>query len=572
MLRKRGDPARSQGTTRRSFLVSIGGAILGSYFLPSLDSGAGAPVSTDVAEAARRVLSKPLKTKSGNTFSLLWHEETDQGIRVMYWRPETEEEVVEADRFYWDARNFNPKNPTGKRKINAPPRRGPEERALIQAVLDHLDDDAPRLAYADWLNNHGDSLGEFARVSIMSERMDPADPRKAALDDRWSELLERDAEKWFAPLAEIGLRPEIMGNFYPALWLLPYGLIENIEIDKPSVLLERFDHLFAAAPVLHRIQFEYSPLDTRVIAASPHMAQVTSIDLSSLDLTIDDFRALVASPYLVRLKELDFSYNKIGPDGTLALVASGHLGHLETLKLASCALGLEGVKTLVTTPKASRLICLVLSNNQIDEEGIRTISVSTYLRRLRSLDLSGNRLGTEGVRAMCDLPLLRSLQAVALASCDLQADSAAVLASLQLGELTSLNLDSNPLGNEGAKALSTSPHFGKLQSLSMEYCELQDKGLEALAASPNLGRLILWKLSHNEIGPQGVGALAESRFFTELRELDLRDNPIGAAGAKALGNSPHFKKLKKLSVSEQTVGKTGKRALLERFGDDVMSF
>jgi uncharacterized protein (TIGR02996 family) len=539
MLRKRANSPQPQGTTRRSFLISIGGAILGSYFLPSLRSGAGLPASIDAAEATRRVVFKPLKTKTGNTFSLLWNEETDQGIQVMYWRPETEEEITEAERFYWDARNFNPKNPTGKRKITAPPRRGPEEKALIQAVLDHLDDDAPRLAYADWLNSHGDSLGEFARVSIMSERMDPADPRKAALDDRWSELLERDAEKWFAPLAEIGLRTELMGNFYPALWLLPNGLIENVEIDKPSVLVQHADHLFAAAPLLHRIQFEYSPLDTRPIAASPHIAQVTCIELSSLDLTADDLQALVASPYLFRLKQLDFSYNKIGPEGALVLAASALLGRLETLKLASCALGLEGVKTLVTSPKASGLTCLVLRGNQIDEAGIRIMSASTYLRRLRSLDLSDNKLGTEGVRALCDLPFLRSLQTLGLASCDVQAESA--LASLQFGELTSLNLESNPLGKEGAKALAASPHLGKLQSLSMDSCELQDNGLQALAASPNLGRLAVWKLSRNEIGTQGVRALAAAPFFMELTELDLSYNPIGPAGAKALANSPGFK-------------------------------
>ena len=35
---------------------------------------------------------------------------------------------------------------------------------FLKTVLDHPADDAPRLAYADWLDGQGDPRGEFIRV------------------------------------------------------------------------------------------------------------------------------------------------------------------------------------------------------------------------------------------------------------------------------------------------------------------------------------------------------------------------------------------------------------------------
>jgi hypothetical protein len=57
-----------------------------------------------------------------------------------------------------------------------------------------------------------------------------------------------------------------------------------------------------------------------------------------------------------------------------------------------------------------------------------------------------------------------------------------------------------------------------------------------------------------------------------LTELDLDNNKIGPAGAIALAKSKHLKKLASLIVGEKTVGKKGKQALIDRFGESVLSF
>src|SRR5262245_13175122 len=51
--------------------------------------------------------------------------------------------------------------------------------ALLQAVCDNPTDDAPRLVYADWLEENGDSeRAEFIRLQIELARLPLGDPRR----------------------------------------------------------------------------------------------------------------------------------------------------------------------------------------------------------------------------------------------------------------------------------------------------------------------------------------------------------------------------------------------------------
>src|SRR4051794_5039051 len=67
--------------------------------------------------------------------------------------------------------------------------------ALLQAILDSPDDDLPRLAYADWLEENGDELdrarGELIRLELRLHRLEADDPARAPLASRKGELLKR---------------------------------------------------------------------------------------------------------------------------------------------------------------------------------------------------------------------------------------------------------------------------------------------------------------------------------------------------------------------------------------------
>src|SRR5262249_25046079 len=71
------------------------------------------------------------------------------------------------------------------------------EKAFLQAVLDKPDDDAPRLIYADWLEEHGDGpRAEFIRLQCQLARRDEFDPDWRALNARAFSLLDAYSEWW----------------------------------------------------------------------------------------------------------------------------------------------------------------------------------------------------------------------------------------------------------------------------------------------------------------------------------------------------------------------------------------
>ncbi len=55
------------------------------------------------------------------------------------------------------------------------------EDAFLQDIAADPDDDAPRMIFADWLEERGDPRGEFIRVQCQLARMAGNDPRRAEL-------------------------------------------------------------------------------------------------------------------------------------------------------------------------------------------------------------------------------------------------------------------------------------------------------------------------------------------------------------------------------------------------------
>src|SRR4051812_17110474 len=90
-----------------------------------------------------------------------------------------------------------------------PTSRGPTMRpdeqgqALFEAIRESPDDDAPRLIYADWLDDQGESdRAEFVRVQCEQSRLDPGDERRLELAPRASRLLDANRDAWLGPLAK----------------------------------------------------------------------------------------------------------------------------------------------------------------------------------------------------------------------------------------------------------------------------------------------------------------------------------------------------------------------------------
>ncbi len=68
--------------------------------------------------------------------------------------------------------------------------------AFLADILEHPEDDVPRLIYADWLTDQDEPLGEFIRVQCQLARINPDYPHRLALEEAEHDLLARNQQRW----------------------------------------------------------------------------------------------------------------------------------------------------------------------------------------------------------------------------------------------------------------------------------------------------------------------------------------------------------------------------------------
>jgi uncharacterized protein (TIGR02996 family) len=72
---------------------------------------------------------------------------------------------------------------------------------LLQAIVENPDDDARRLLFADWVEDHGElERAEFIRVQIELAKLPNVDNRRPALEQRETALLARNESEWVKPI------------------------------------------------------------------------------------------------------------------------------------------------------------------------------------------------------------------------------------------------------------------------------------------------------------------------------------------------------------------------------------
>lgn len=600
---------KSAGTTRREFMVSIAGVMAGVFFLPLLP---GMTKASKASQTVRNVLRPPVRQGRGARQVLVWLEEDKDGeIVVMQWQPETAAEVEKAKRFYEAAHRYQdvPSTSQGmkgtveklgrqiKKLISPPTKRSDEEERFLEAIRSDDTREEAWMAYSRWLEAKRDPLGEFIRIVWELEHVADDEAAAEALNKRWGKLIEQHAKSWLEPLAKLGLRPMIGGDFYyPALWLLK-GFPTEIEIDKPRILPQRAKEFFDAAPLVTALEINLDPFDVAGLMGTPDLKQIRSLAIGSAIQSEEDLAALLNSPNLPYLRSLNLSYWGISPSGVKALAQSDLLGQLDTLNLTGCDLDDEAIKVLVGSKKIVKLTRLVLNNNGMGADGAKAIARSPHVESLTELDVGDNSMGDEGVVALAKASFLPRLSKLILEDCGIGEDGAMALGNAGLPNVVELDMSKNPLGAEGMAALLPALKTSRLKTVNLSWTELDAAGVEQLTkliapeleelnlnwnsvGDAGMGALAGWKkcprlkrleLIENGIGDKGVAALARARLLECVTDLRLDENPMGDAGARALADSAYLCRLKSLFLSKK-VGKVGRAAIKKRFGEDVGSF
>jgi uncharacterized protein (TIGR02996 family) len=404
--------------------------------------------------------------------------------------------------------------------------------ALLAAILDSPDDDLPRLAYADWLEEHGD----LERAGFIRLQLDLA--KWPAWDPRYQRVVTLDPARTLGSDRSEDLPPLQPDQLSWAQFPWWRGFPERVwgTID---AFLEHAEELFALAPV-RAFSGIASPESITRLARSLWLARLRSLVLDSGALGAAPLRELGESPHALNLSHL-------------ALTNFGATG--------------EGLEALVATPLFAQLVELDLSHAYTIAAGARLGVAALRLGRtyrLEKLTLSRTNCGRDDLSAILDSPLPANL--------------------------TTLRIDLNSIGPGGWQRLTRCPFLSRLQVLSAETTELGQRAVPALLEAPwvsglrwlNLGsavdaaqmrrlasaerlaQLTVLELPFSKIGPSGAEALSESSLFTNLVRLNLRYNDLSEAAVLRLVDSPHLANLFLLDVTGNTISQKTRRNLRRR--------
>jgi uncharacterized protein (TIGR02996 family) len=367
------------------------------------------------------------------------------------------------------------------------------EDAFLEDIIENPDDDAPRLVFADWLDDNGDpERAEFIRLQCALAGS-PDDPGRSRWLARETELRQKHGKTWAGPVARVADE-----------YHFRRGFVESVRLPVARVV-SKAKELFARQP-LRMVAAHLAPAaDIKKFAQLPEARRLAVLNISS-SMRAAGFRALIESPNLAGLLGLAVHDSPIGSAGLKALLDAPLLERLTHLDLSATGIGPDGVVELADSPRTRSLVALNLRGLGLTGETLNLLDSSEYLKRVRRLGLWYNHLGDDGLEWFVQTPLFARLR--------------------------SLDLGYNRLTARGARALAEAPALIGLRSLWLGVDQLGDEGVLALARSPHLhpeAVVAIWfhDWLSEETKREAVRLLGERVQFDRSLGLPETDPPVG---------------------------------------------
>lgn len=404
--------------------------------------------------------------------------------------------------------------------------------ALLAAICAEPDEDTPRLALADWLEEEGQiERAAFIRAQIELARTSPWEP--FAVYCRWRKpdwVSGRPFRDLLPPVDGHGVEWNVNAFRRGLGWrlnvrsLVAWEKTESVvlsrapvgELDLWSAATLDDWRRFAGSPVvphLRTVHFVASPIEPlRVLRDTPAALGITDIYFErasgpGLPFVVED---LLRSPLGQVVRGLHF-----------------HMGH-EALD--------ELIEALRRAAKVERLSLDVMG--LVGDNMLHLLEVISEWP-LREIDVRGNPLGSDAWDLIYALP--ESIHTIGLAETRLAGQASRALTNLR--GLRQLDLSRNRLPSRLVHALSRWPWLAGLRSLHLKRCGLT-------------GRELFW--------------LTHAPFWSNLVELDLRENPIPGAGIRHLLDAPVPADLTALALTGDTLHSDARSELRGKYGERVI--
>jgi uncharacterized protein (TIGR02996 family) len=317
---------------------------------------------------------------------------------------------------------------------------------LLAAVAANLNEDVPRLEYADWLDETADEIvgptpekilmkdrAEFIRIQIsLASKSDvgggrPWTPELAGqLTARANALLTLHRDAWEARIRQALPHSCIDVTFH-------HGFPRHVTVNGPHELVTS-RILESDTNTLTGLRVTNLGHNLPELLAHQGIAKLTTLDLSGNHIWDEGAEAIADSLHLARLTSLNLSNNGLRSAAVITLANSLHLKNLTELNLADNSIRPAGAIALAASPNFAKLITLNLWNNIIGNEGAEALANSPHLTKLTSLNFAHNNIGVAGAEALAagTLPLTAKLTALRSVGFDALADHVEERAALVL--------------------------------------------------------------------------------------------------------------------------------------------
>src|SRR5579875_3467754 len=282
------------------------------------------------------------------------------------------------------------------------------EDAFLHDILTHPDDDAPRLIYADWLDERNDPRGEFIRIQCALAQLSDEDPCRWPLELREQELLREHKAKWL---------PKGIGN---APCVFHRGFVEETTLflrDFPDGARPFFEQTPLRHVCLREPRNPSEELErTREALLRRHIALgLPGVPGGVLGQLVfeERLRNVTQSPYLARLKGLRLAF-PLASEDVRNLIESPYVSNLTDLGLAHTYLTVDDLRLLGAASSLTGLSKLNLSGNRLTHQSLRVLAEGRLLLQLEMLNLDSNYLGDAGAFAVREWPALPRLRRFSL--------------------------------------------------------------------------------------------------------------------------------------------------------------
>jgi uncharacterized protein (TIGR02996 family) len=288
-----------------------------------------------------------------------------------------------------------------------------EEAGLWGDIAAQPREDALRLIYADWLEDHGHGeRATFLRRSLAREQALAQSAPWQALQAECDELVRVHGDVWFGALRQCAYRWELAGGLVDRIAVDVEGFVrwgERLVREAPTAEwtvqygnwsgLRRFVACEALSQVRRLVlEGDFLGEAVQILSTCKRVTNLRSLDLAELGLRQTGVRTLVLSQYLRELRHLNLSANDMTGSSVALLASTRAFPRLEALSLAENAqVGDAEVRALTYSAHLTHLNRLCLAGTSITSETAEILEGWPRLGELRYLDVSNTEFGTRGL-------------------------------------------------------------------------------------------------------------------------------------------------------------------------------